>query len=208
MINFMKLNRTELLHNGLIFETVEEAELFAQIVLEELEVRIGAEISNGLDCLKLAELDACTTQAESQAWLEKNRPDYREIVKAQSATLDQEIMALRERIPGLIAQDRRDFGDWPIEELGLGIRSLNCLKRAGLKTVRDILSYGDLSRIRNLSRSCVEEIGTAINSLTDKIYSEGNCEYSEEEFEAEIASLEAGMFPGDECEYSEEEFAE
>lgn len=208
MINFMKLNRTELLHNGLIFETVEEAELFAQIVREELEVRIGAEIANGIDCLILAELDACTTQAESQAWLEKNRPDYREIVKAQSATLEQEIMALRERIPGLITQERRNFEDWPIEELCLCIRSLNSLKWAGLKTVKDILGYGDLSRIRTLSRSCVEEIETAIDSLTDRIYSEEICEYAEEEFEADINLLEAGMCPGDECEYTEEEYAE
>ncbi|MBQ6610443.1 MAG: hypothetical protein IJH70_08405 [Oscillospiraceae bacterium] len=110
MINVMNLDSKELWQNGFYFETNEEADLFAQIVRDELEVRIGAAIAKGMDYSKLAEFDACTTQEESQAWLEKNRPDYREIVKAQSTALAQEIMAFRDRIPGLIVQGRHSLG--------------------------------------------------------------------------------------------------
>ena len=67
-------------------------------------MRIGRTIAKGVDYSKLAEFDACTTQADSLAWLEKNRPDYRRIVQDESAALEREILSLRDRIPGLIVQ--------------------------------------------------------------------------------------------------------
>lgn len=57
------------------------------------------------------------------------------------------------------------FLDTEIEELNLGVRSLNCLKRANCRTIRDVLLFmGDdgqgLRRIRNLgTRSETEIIG-------------------------------------------------
>lgn len=52
----------------------------------------------------------------------------------------------------------RDFTD--IDELELSIRSYNCLKRAGIKTVEEIqkLNDYDLVHIRNLGKRGVEEI--------------------------------------------------
>lgn len=49
----------------------------------------------------------------------------------------------------------------PIEELGLSVRSYNCLKRAGLDTcgkVLEALRGGTLQRVRNLGPKCVYEI--------------------------------------------------
>lgn len=53
----------------------------------------------------------------------------------------------------------------PIEELELSVRSFNCLKRAGISTVGGILAYGDLSRVHNLGRRCVEEIRRTLQNL-------------------------------------------
>ncbi|MBR3298516.1 MAG: AAA family ATPase [Clostridia bacterium] len=48
----------------------------------------------------------------------------------------------------------------PLEVLGLGVRSHNCLLRAGISTVEQLTELSDISirRIRNLSRSCYDEI--------------------------------------------------
>ena len=46
----------------------------------------------------------------------------------------------------------------PIDRLNLSIRSYNCLKRAGLQTVQDILDRGTLQGIRNLGPGCIAEI--------------------------------------------------
>lgn len=50
--------------------------------------------------------------------------------------------------------------DTPIDDLNFSIRSYNCLKRAGINTVGDIISLSDedLIHIRNIGRKGVEEI--------------------------------------------------
>jgi DNA-directed RNA polymerase subunit alpha len=47
-----------------------------------------------------------------------------------------------------------------IEELELGVRSYNCLKRAGIQTVGDLLqkSEGELNAIPNFGRKSIEEV--------------------------------------------------
>ena len=52
----------------------------------------------------------------------------------------------------------------PIEEMGLSVRSYNCLKRAGLNTIQDLLkkSKSDMFKVRNLGAKSVEEV---INKL-------------------------------------------
>lgn len=54
-----------------------------------------------------------------------------------------------------------------LEELDLSVRSYNCLKRAGIHTVNDIVnkSVDELFRVRNLSTKCVEEIIEKITKL-------------------------------------------
>lgn len=48
----------------------------------------------------------------------------------------------------------------PIEEMGLTVRTYNCLKRAGLDTVQDLLDtdLNGLKRVRNLGLHCIREI--------------------------------------------------
>lgn len=54
-----------------------------------------------------------------------------------------------------------------IEELNFKSRTFNCLKRAGIRTVFDIvkMSYKDLSKIRNLGKDNQKEIVLKINKL-------------------------------------------
>lgn len=52
-----------------------------------------------------------------------------------------------------------------ISDLELSARTYNCLSRAGLRTVYDILNCGDLSKVRNLGERCLEEITQKIRDL-------------------------------------------
>jgi len=54
-----------------------------------------------------------------------------------------------------------------IEELDLSVRSFNCLKRAGINTVEDLVSKseGEMMRVRNLGRKSLEEVVGKLASL-------------------------------------------
>jgi len=54
-----------------------------------------------------------------------------------------------------------------IEELELSVRSFNCLKRAGINTVEDIIRHSDedMMRVRNLGRKSLEEVIAKIEAL-------------------------------------------
>ena len=54
-----------------------------------------------------------------------------------------------------------------IEELDLSVRSFNCLKRAGINTVEDLInkSEDDMMKVRNLGRKSLEEVINKLHSL-------------------------------------------
>ena len=54
-----------------------------------------------------------------------------------------------------------------IEELELSVRSFNCLKRAGISTVEDLISKSeeDMMRVRNLGRKSLDEVINKLASL-------------------------------------------
>ncbi len=54
-----------------------------------------------------------------------------------------------------------------IEELDLSVRSFNCLKRAGINTVEDLISKSEdeMMKVRNLGRKSLEEVMTKLSSL-------------------------------------------
>jgi hypothetical protein len=71
---------------------------FLDYIQEELEVRIGERISKGLTEVQLNEFDMITDPAEAAKWLEKNRPDYREIVTRTIEEMKAEIRANRDKL--------------------------------------------------------------------------------------------------------------
>ena len=54
-----------------------------------------------------------------------------------------------------------------IEELDLSVRSFNCLKRAGINTVEDLISKSeeDMMKVRNLGRKSLEEVIYKLSTL-------------------------------------------
>ena len=54
-----------------------------------------------------------------------------------------------------------------IEELDLSVRSYNCLKRAGINTVEDLIgkTEDDMMKVRNLGRKSLDEVVAKLDTL-------------------------------------------
>ena len=54
-----------------------------------------------------------------------------------------------------------------IEELDLSVRSYNCLKRAGINTVQELITKTeeDMMKVRNLGRKSLEEVQEKLEEL-------------------------------------------
>ncbi len=94
----MEFNEQFLQEMGLSAMPEEEKRKFLEYIQEELEIRIGERISKGLTEEQLREFDLITDQSESVKWLEKNRPDYREIVNRTIEEMKAEIRANRDKL--------------------------------------------------------------------------------------------------------------
>jgi len=73
---------------------------------------------------------------------------------------------------GSIMVEKDDKGkekvlEMTIEELDLSVRSFNCLKRAGINTVEDLINKteDDMMKVRNLGRKSLEEVINKLASL-------------------------------------------
>ena len=94
----MQFDEQFLQEMGLSAMPEEQKQAFLDYAQEELEVRIGERISKGLTEAQLNEFDMITDPSEAAKWLEKNRPDYREIVNRTIAEMKEEIRANRNRL--------------------------------------------------------------------------------------------------------------
>lgn len=77
-----------------------------------------------------------------------------------------------ETIPDTMMVEKEDSGkekllEMTIEELDLSVRSFNCLKRAGINTVNDLIekSEEEMMKVRNLGKKSFEEVKEKLNSL-------------------------------------------
>ena len=72
---------------------------------------------------------------------------------------------------GTIAVSYTHLLEMTIEELDLSVRSFNCLKRAGINTVEDLVSKSEdeMMKVRNLGRKSLEEVMAKLDSLGFKL---------------------------------------
>ncbi|MBQ2659662.1 hypothetical protein IJF85_01650 [Candidatus Saccharibacteria bacterium] len=94
----MQFDEQFLQEMGLAAMPADKKQAFLKYIQEELEIRIGERIGRGLTDVQLNEFDMITDQAEATKWLEKNRPDYREIVERTIEELKSEIRANRSKL--------------------------------------------------------------------------------------------------------------
>ena len=94
----MEFDERFLQEMGLSNMPEEEKQKFLDYIQEEVEVRIGERISQGIPETKLNEFDMLEDQAEAAKWLEANRPDYRDIVNQTIEEMKAEIRANRDKL--------------------------------------------------------------------------------------------------------------
>lgn len=94
----MQFDEKFLQEMGLSAMPAEQKARFLRYVQEELEIRIGERISRGLSEVQLNEFDMITDPDESVRWLEKNRPDFREIVLRTIEEMKNAIRASRNQL--------------------------------------------------------------------------------------------------------------
>ena len=74
------------------------------------------------------------------------------------------------------ADDRNKVLELTIEELDLSVRSFNCLKRANINTVEDLISKteDEMMKVRNLGRKSLEEVINKLAMMGLSLASEEN----------------------------------
>ncbi len=70
-------------------------------------------------------------------------------------------------VPDKKTDERLRLLDMPIEELELSVRSYNCLKRAAINTVDDLIqrTEEDMIKVRNLGKKSLEEVDAKLAEL-------------------------------------------
>ena len=94
----MQFDENFLQQMGLSSMPADKKQDFLKYIQDELEVRIGRRISEGLSEEQLQEFDSLTETADIAAWLEKNRPDYHEIVDRCIEEMKQAIVKNRDQL--------------------------------------------------------------------------------------------------------------
>lgn len=102
MVTFRKITFIELYAIGIRFKTKDEYDAFTRLIQEEYESRIRKAIARGRTAVEMAMLEACTTEEETNAWLDKYFPTYEDTVQEIEIQLEKELIQNRSKIPGVI----------------------------------------------------------------------------------------------------------
>ena len=146
MINFNNISTDDLWRLGISIKGKRRFNVFTDFLLEELEVRIGRKISESLSEEQLEEFDSLRNQRETTEWLERNKPNYREIVNEEKYRIIWNILKNRKKVsdsdtpdPALLSRH--------IALLYLSDHSYKCLCDAGLIMLKDVINYNNLLNI-------------------------------------------------------------
>ena len=85
--------------------------------------------------------------------------DYREILLTKSKEKTED------SITNVKEKTEEDITTMPIKDLGLSTRAFNGLSRGGIKTVEEVLIFGNLKGIRNLGESTYQEIISKLDEI-------------------------------------------
>lgn len=121
--------------------------------------RVGAAVDHDKLTLEVW-TNKTITASESVAWAARILTDH--LVMFTGLTKESSDIATVVDKPN---ERRSTQLDMTIEELDLSVRSFNCLKRAGINTVEDLVNKteDDMMKVRNLGRKSLEEV---LNKLT------------------------------------------
>jgi hypothetical protein len=83
----------------------EQKQPFLEYLYEQLEINVGAKLSEGMSDAQLTEFQRIAESRDDQAavtWLETHRPQYRNVVADELDKLKKELIAQRDAILGIV----------------------------------------------------------------------------------------------------------
>ncbi len=81
----------------------DQKDAFLEHLYEELELRVGTRLSEGMSDEQLAAFEKlidANDEAGALTWLETNRPDYKQVVAEELEKLRQEVAANKDKLLG------------------------------------------------------------------------------------------------------------
>lgn len=81
----------------------DQKQAFLQHLYEELELRVGTRLSEGMDEQQLEAFEKLIDSNDEEGalkWLESNRPDYKAVVAEELEKLKKEVVANKDKILG------------------------------------------------------------------------------------------------------------
>lgn len=159
-----KFDAKQLLNLGIDFVDSMDKELFLKMLNDEFEVRVGQSISKDVPIAKLEEMD-CLLPDEARSWFDENGIDPNKYVSREKRGMKSELLRYRDHIVGIKKDELLRKLGYKTQDLELSVRSQNLLMKAGLYSVGEIVAYGDLSTIRNMSARSVQEIECRIDKI-------------------------------------------
>src|SRR5688572_114134 len=79
----------------------DQKQAFLQHVYDELELRVGTRLSEGMSDQQLSEFEKLIDSNDEKgalAWLESNRPNYKDVVAEELEKLKKEILGSKDKI--------------------------------------------------------------------------------------------------------------
>lgn len=157
MIDFNNITKADLLNLGINIQDQREFERFADFLLEELEVKIGERISEGLSDDQLDEFDSLHNRSKENEWLQTNEPNFRDIVREEHHRMVWYLLKNRKKVSDCVMSDPIILSK-NITLLDLSKHSYECLFNANLLTLKDVIDFANLLNITGMDEEHKKEV--------------------------------------------------
>ena len=169
MIDFNRLDRKELESIGIVFLDQYTESEFRVSASREFHRRMDSAVWRGLSEKDPSFLDQIKKEKGKMEWYEAINPDSRSIAADIAYSMEMEIIAFKTHIDGVIlCKEDKDLSGDLIETLDYPFAIKLRLKCVGIRTIGDLLRYGDLSHIDRLGQ---ESIYLIKHTLWDYLHS-------------------------------------
>lgn len=147
MNDMLMINDAFLRQNGINLPNRRDREYLISLLQEEYERRMRDELCRDMTLEQREEFALLQKDAQI-SWLEKYVPDHAERVAQVNESLRQEVRVQRRRIIEVISGPELEVR---LDDMDLPVRFYNCLMRAGIRTVGDILAHSreEIVSLRN-----------------------------------------------------------
>lgn len=118
-------------------------------------------------------------EQEKIEWIHEQVPDYKRYLQSIYDSMSHEMGEYKFLLPGLMTEDFETsksecpsddpFKKYSVHDIDFSPRTYNCLMRARLNTIADIIKFGDLRKIRNIGEKSIREINSKVDEIKSAV---------------------------------------